>query len=113
MRTRRCRRRSRRERACPGVRHPAVPFRDKPLLTAESGCADGHVPVSDTAGFREAPVSTPDLVRITIDEKDVHVPKGTGLVESALAAGVEIPVFCYEPRLGAAIGACRMCLVEI
>jgi NADH-quinone oxidoreductase subunit G len=53
------------------------------------------------------------LVRITIDERDVHVPKGTGLVESALAAGVEIPVFCYEPRLGAPIGACRMCLVEI
>src|SRR5205807_7777843 len=22
----------------------------------------------------------------------------------------EIPVFCYEPRLGDAIGACRMCL---
>jgi NADH-quinone oxidoreductase subunit G len=43
----------------------------------------------------------------------VHVPKGTGLVETALAAGVEIPVFCYEPRLGPAVGACRMCLVEI
>ena len=28
-------------------------------------------------------------------------------------AGVEIPVFCYEPRLGPAVGACRMCLVEI
>ena len=30
------------------------------------------------------------------------MPKGTGLVEAALAAGIEIPVFCYEPRLGAA-----------
>ena len=58
-------------------------------------------------------VSTPELVRVTIDELDVHVPKGTGLVETALAAGIEIPVFCYEPRLGAPIGACRMCLVEI
>ena len=43
----------------------------------------------------------------------MHVPKGTGLVETALAAGIEIPVFCYEPRLGEPIGACRMCLVEI
>ena len=43
----------------------------------------------------------------------MHVAKGTGLVEAALAAGVEIPVFCYEPRLGAPIGACRMCLVEV
>jgi NADH-quinone oxidoreductase subunit G len=54
-----------------------------------------------------------ELVRVTIDEREVHVPKGTGLIETALAAGVEIPVFCYEPRLGAPIGACRMCLVEV
>jgi NADH-quinone oxidoreductase subunit G len=54
-----------------------------------------------------------ELVRVTIDEREVHVPKGTGLVETALAAGVEIPVFCYEPRLGTPVGACRMCLVEV
>ena len=40
-------------------------------------------------------------------------PKGTGLVETAAAAGIEIPVFCYEPRLGPPVGACRMCLVEV
>src|SRR5438445_2675853 len=58
-------------------------------------------------------MSTPELVRVRIDEQEVHVPKGTGLVETALAAVIEIPFFCYEPRLGAPIGACRMCLVEI
>jgi len=58
-------------------------------------------------------VSAPELVRVTIDGRDAQVPKGTGLIETALAAGVEIPVFCYEPRLGAPIGACRMCLVEV
>jgi NADH dehydrogenase/NADH:ubiquinone oxidoreductase subunit G len=58
-------------------------------------------------------MSSPELVTITIDDREVQVPKGTGLVETALAAGIEIPVFCYEPRLGAPIGACRMCLVEI
>jgi len=58
-------------------------------------------------------VSSPELVSVTIDDRSVQVPKGTGLVETALAAGVEIPVFCYEPRLGPAVGACRMCLVEI
>jgi NADH-quinone oxidoreductase subunit G len=26
---------------------------------------------------------------------------------------VEIPVFCYEPKLGQPVGACRMCLVEV
>ena len=54
-----------------------------------------------------------ELVRVTIDERLVQVPKGTGIVETALEAGIEIPVFCYEPRLGAPIGACRMCLVEV
>ena len=58
-------------------------------------------------------MSAPELVTVTIDERTVQVPKGTGLVETAAAAGVEIPVFCYEPRLGAAVGACRMCLVEV
>jgi NADH-quinone oxidoreductase subunit G len=54
-----------------------------------------------------------DLVRVTIDDQVVAIAKGTGLVETALSAGIEIPVFCYEPRLGPAIGACRMCLVEV
>ena len=54
-----------------------------------------------------------DLVTLTIDGREVQVPKGTGLVETAEAAGIEIPVFCYEPRLGAPLGACRMCLVEV
>ena len=55
----------------------------------------------------------PETVTLTIDGREVEVPKGTGLVETAAYAGVEIPVFCYEPRLGPPIGACRMCLVEI
>ena len=58
-------------------------------------------------------MSTPELVTVVVDDREVQVAKGTGLVETALAAGIEIPVFCYEPRLGPAVGACRMCLVEI
>ncbi len=58
-------------------------------------------------------MSAPELVTVTIDGREVRLPKGTGLVEAAAAAGIEIPVFCYEPRLGPAVGACRMCLVEI
>jgi NADH-quinone oxidoreductase subunit G len=55
-------------------------------------------------------VSAPAVVRLQIDGIDVEVPPGTGLVEAAQAAGIEIPVFCYEPRLGPPVGACRMCL---
>ena len=58
-------------------------------------------------------MSALELVAVTVDDRQVEVPKGTGLVEAALAAGVEIPVFCYEPRLGPPVGACRMCLIEI
>src|SRR5438445_11090183 len=58
-------------------------------------------------------MNTAELVSLTIDGEAVQVPKGTGLVEAALAAGIEIPVFCYEPRLGPPVGACRMCLCEI
>jgi NADH-quinone oxidoreductase subunit G len=54
-----------------------------------------------------------ELVKVTIDDREVEVAKGTGLVETAAAAGIEIPVFCYEPRLGPPVGACRMCLVEV
>jgi NADH dehydrogenase/NADH:ubiquinone oxidoreductase subunit G len=54
-----------------------------------------------------------EMVTLTVDGREVSVPKGTGLVEAALAAGIEIPVFCYEPRLGPPVGACRMCLCEV
>src|SRR5206468_2810376 len=60
-----------------------------------------------------ARMSQPELVTITVDDIEIQVPKGIGLVEAALYAGVEIPVFCYEPRLGPPVGACRMCLCEV
>ena len=64
-------------------------------------------------GSGQTPSAVRPTVKLTIDGVQVEVPKGTGLVEAALAAGIEIPVFCYEPRLGAPVGACRMCLCEI
>jgi NADH-quinone oxidoreductase subunit G len=54
-----------------------------------------------------------ETVTVTIDGREIQVAKGTGMVETALAAGIEIPVFCYEPRLGPPLGACRMCLCEV
>jgi NADH dehydrogenase/NADH:ubiquinone oxidoreductase subunit G len=58
-------------------------------------------------------MSAPPTVNVKIDGIDVEVPRGAGLVEAAMAAGIEIPVFCYEPRLGAPVGACRMCLCMV
>src|SRR5204862_1911585 len=62
---------------------------------------------------RGARVSVPELVTVTIDDREIQVPKGERMIETALQAGIEIPVFCYEPRLGAPVGACRMCLCEV
>jgi NADH-quinone oxidoreductase subunit G len=53
-----------------------------------------------------------DTVKLTIDGKTVEAPKGMLLIEAAKLIGLEIPVFCYEPRLKP-VGACRMCLVQI
>jgi NADH-quinone oxidoreductase subunit G len=53
------------------------------------------------------------LITFQIDGRDVQAPENIMLVDAAKYGDVEIPVFCYEPKLGAPVGACRMCLVEI
>jgi NADH-quinone oxidoreductase subunit G len=53
------------------------------------------------------------LITFTIDGREVQAPENAMLVDAAKQGDVEIPVFCYEPKLGQPVGACRMCLVEI
>src|SRR5881392_3952359 len=53
-----------------------------------------------------------DLVTLTINGREATIPKGTLLIEAAKQVGIEIPIFCYHPKLKP-VGACRMCLVEI
>ncbi len=52
-------------------------------------------------------------ISFTIDGREVQAPENSMLVDAAKHGDVEIPVFCYEPKLGNPVGACRMCLVEI
>lgn len=51
-------------------------------------------------------------IKLTIDGQDVEVSKGATVLQAIETAGIEIPVFCYHPRLKIA-GNCRACLVEI
>lgn len=51
------------------------------------------------------------MIRLTIDGKEVQVPRGTMLLEACRQAGADIPTFCYDPDLKLA-GSCRMCVVE-
>ncbi len=59
------------------------------------------------------PRPAPETITFSIDGLEVQAPAGMMLVDAAKLGDVEIPVFCYEPKLGQPVGACRMCLVEI
>ncbi len=52
------------------------------------------------------------LVTLTIDDRQVTVPEGTLIVNAAKMVGIDIPVFCYHPKMEP-VGMCRQCLVEV
>ena len=58
-----------------------------------------------------AAVADVQTVNISINDIELKVPKGEMVVESVKRLGLEIPIFCYHPRLKP-VGMCRMCLVE-
>jgi len=51
-------------------------------------------------------------VTLTIDGKQVTVSDGMLVVDAAKVAGIDIPVFCYHPKMEP-VGMCRQCMVEI
>ncbi len=53
-----------------------------------------------------------NLVHLTIDDIPVAVPPGTLVWAAAKQIGIEIPIYCYHPKMPP-LGACRMCFVEI
>ena len=52
------------------------------------------------------------LITLRIDEHTLQVPEGTLVVDAARTVNVDIPVFCYHPKMDP-VGMCRMCLVEV
>ncbi len=55
---------------------------------------------------------TTEMVTVVIDGKTHQFPKGTNLLEACLAAGTEVPYFCYHPGLSSP-AVCRQCLVDV
>ena len=53
-----------------------------------------------------------ELVKVTINGADFHVPKGARLIDVCRENGFAIPSFCYYADL-ALQASCRMCLVRI
>ena len=52
------------------------------------------------------------MVNLTIDGKQMTVPKTATIYEAAKENGIHIPVLCYAKKL-LPYGACRVCLVEV
>lgn len=78
--------------------------RSRPVVPEEETHAE---PVS----VKES-VSVEGLVSVTIDGKQISVPKDFTVIQAAEMAGVRIPQLCNHPALEP-VGACRVCLVEI
>ncbi len=52
------------------------------------------------------------MVNLTIDDKQVTVPRDATIYDAAKACGVKIPILCHDKKLHP-FGGCRMCLVEV
>lgn len=52
------------------------------------------------------------MVTLTIDGREIQVPRGTNVIEAARKLGIDIPYLCYHHQL-TSFGGCRLCLVEI
>src|SRR5271155_1999346 len=53
-----------------------------------------------------------EMVKFTMNGRELTAEKGTLLIEAARQNGIEIPSFCYYEGL-ALQAACRMCLVDV
>ncbi len=52
------------------------------------------------------------MPKLTINDMEIEVERGTSILQAAEQLGIEIPHFCYHDRLSVPAN-CRMCLVEV
>lgn len=71
--------------------------------------------MSDTTAEAKLPkdvAAEKGLVNVQIDGVWRQVPKGTRMIEACRQFQVEVPHYCYHPKLSSP-GNCRMCLVQM
>src|SRR5207244_2761208 len=90
-------------RPWPANRNP--PPRLIPMLTSDPSApkAVETIPVVVDGKALAVPKTTPDPM--------TGKPAATTMIQACSLAGVDVPHYCYHPRLPVA-GNCRMCLVE-
>ena len=58
-----------------------------------------------------------DTIKLTIDNREVEVPRGTTILKAAQQMGIDIPTLCNFELDGLALknhpGGCRICVVEV
>ena len=58
-----------------------------------------------------------DTIKLTIDNREVEVPRGTTILKAAEQVGIKIPTLCHFELDGLALenrpGGCRICVVEV
>src|SRR5687767_15638613 len=74
-------------------------------------------PLSASSGGKatsegKARVEDGDMPTLKIDDREITVEAGTNVIQAAEQLGIEIPYFCYHPKLKIEAN-CRMCLVKV
>ncbi len=58
-----------------------------------------------------------ETVKLTIDNREIEVPKGTTIYKAAKSLGIDIPVLCYmdlhDLKVENKPAGCRICVVEV
>jgi len=58
-----------------------------------------------------------ETVKLTIDNKEIEVPRGTSIYKAARELGIDIPTLCYmelhDMNIENKPGGCRICVVEV
>lgn len=57
-------------------------------------------------------LKVPKTAKLTVDGRVIETPEGTPLLQAMLDAGLDIPHYCYHPKLSID-GSCRLCQVKI
>ncbi len=89
---------------------PAGAVKD-PASTHPSSVTAPPKPPAPGGPPKPPPPKNPGFVTCTIDGREAVVKPGTNMIEAAKSVGVEIPFYCYHPRLSIAAN-CRICLIE-
>jgi NADH-quinone oxidoreductase subunit G len=69
-------------------------------------------PVSTALNSSASAAPPVDMVNVQVNGKWMQFPKGLRMIEALRRASVEVPHYCYHPKLSSP-GNCRMCLVEM